>query len=331
MNASGPHGRRRVTRPTPTPSWHAPGRPARRLGPIATWPSTSTAASRPPWHGGCCGCWRRCSRCSWRSPCCPRPRATRWRRSSRAAACRSPPANGCTPGGTSSRRWTPASPSCSPTPRTPAASPNCAASRALAEIYGATMAPHCPLGPISLAASLQVAFATPNFLIQEQSLRMHYNAGTEFVDYLVDTGAVRRSGTGSGPADRARAGYRGERGGGAAGGRDRPRLAVAGVAVRRREPRGMVTFTELLRSARLVAIVRGHQPDAVRASVLTLFEAGVRLVEVSLTGRARPVGPGRPRAGRARGLPARRRHGTHRGRRAARARRRGALRGQPVA
>ncbi|HYS39039.1 MAG TPA: galactonate dehydratase, partial [Pseudonocardiaceae bacterium] len=58
---------------------------------------------------------------------------------------------------------------------------------ALAEVYGATMAPHCPLGPISLAASLQVAFATPNFLIQEQSLRMHYNAGTEFLDYLVDT------------------------------------------------------------------------------------------------------------------------------------------------
>ena len=58
---------------------------------------------------------------------------------------------------------------------------------ALAETYGATMAPHCPLGPISLAASLQVAFATPNFLIQEQSVRMHYNAGTEFVDYLVDT------------------------------------------------------------------------------------------------------------------------------------------------
>jgi galactonate dehydratase len=58
---------------------------------------------------------------------------------------------------------------------------------ALAEIYGASLAPHCPLGPISLAASLQVAFATPNFLIQEQSLRMHYNVGTEFTDYLVDS------------------------------------------------------------------------------------------------------------------------------------------------
>jgi 2-dehydro-3-deoxyphosphogluconate aldolase / (4S)-4-hydroxy-2-oxoglutarate aldolase len=48
----------------------------------------------------------------------------------------------------------------------------------------------------------------------------------------------------------------------------------------------MVNFTDLLRSSRLVAIVRGHSPDAVRASVLTLFEAGVRLVEVSLTGRS---------------------------------------------
>lgn len=57
----------------------------------------------------------------------------------------------------------------------------------LAEIYGAQLAPHCPLGPIALAASLQVAFATPNFLIQEQSLRMHYNVGTELVHYLVDT------------------------------------------------------------------------------------------------------------------------------------------------
>lgn len=31
----------------------------------------------------------------------------------------------------------------------------------LADAYGAQLAPHCPLGPIALAASLQVAFATP--------------------------------------------------------------------------------------------------------------------------------------------------------------------------
>jgi galactonate dehydratase len=62
---------------------------------------------------------------------------------------------------------------------------------ALAETYGALLAPHCPLGPISLAASLQVALATPNFLIQEQSIGIHYNGGTEMLDYLVDPAPLR--------------------------------------------------------------------------------------------------------------------------------------------
>jgi galactonate dehydratase len=57
---------------------------------------------------------------------------------------------------------------------------------AMAEVDDVTLAPHCPLGPIALAASLQVAFATPNFLIQEQSLGLHYNNGLELLDYLVD-------------------------------------------------------------------------------------------------------------------------------------------------
>jgi galactonate dehydratase len=38
----------------------------------------------------------------------------------------------------------------------------------LAEAYYATIAPHNPLGPISLAAGLQLAAAIPNFLCQEQ-------------------------------------------------------------------------------------------------------------------------------------------------------------------
>jgi galactonate dehydratase len=62
---------------------------------------------------------------------------------------------------------------------------------ALAEPFGALFAPHCPLGPIALAASLQVALATPNFLIQEQSLGLHYNGGTELLDYLVDPEPLR--------------------------------------------------------------------------------------------------------------------------------------------
>jgi galactonate dehydratase len=39
---------------------------------------------------------------------------------------------------------------------------------AMAECYYAAVAPHCPLGPIALAASLQFAACTPNFLVQEQ-------------------------------------------------------------------------------------------------------------------------------------------------------------------
>ena len=57
---------------------------------------------------------------------------------------------------------------------------------ALAETYDVQLAPHCPLGPIALAACLQVGFATPNYLIQEQSIGIHYNQGAEVLDYVVD-------------------------------------------------------------------------------------------------------------------------------------------------
>lgn len=56
----------------------------------------------------------------------------------------------------------------------------------LADTYGAQLAPHCPLGPIALAASLQIAFATPNFLIQEQSRGIHYNKDADLLSYVVD-------------------------------------------------------------------------------------------------------------------------------------------------
>jgi galactonate dehydratase len=57
---------------------------------------------------------------------------------------------------------------------------------AQAETHGVSIAPHSPLGPIALAASLQVDFASPNFLIQEQSRGIHYNDGWDVLDYLVD-------------------------------------------------------------------------------------------------------------------------------------------------
>jgi galactonate dehydratase len=58
---------------------------------------------------------------------------------------------------------------------------------ALAEVFDVQLAPHCPLGPIALAACLQVGFSTPNYLIQEQSIGIHYNKGAEVLDYVVDT------------------------------------------------------------------------------------------------------------------------------------------------
>lgn len=57
---------------------------------------------------------------------------------------------------------------------------------AAAETQGVAMAPHCPLGPIALAACLQLDLATPNTLIQETSLGIHYNSGSDIGDYLAD-------------------------------------------------------------------------------------------------------------------------------------------------
>lgn len=59
---------------------------------------------------------------------------------------------------------------------------------AMAEAFDVAVAPHCPLGPIALASSLQLDFCTPNAFIQEQSLGIHYNQGSDVLDYLVDPG-----------------------------------------------------------------------------------------------------------------------------------------------
>ncbi|MGI6790604.1 galactonate dehydratase [Aminivibrio sp.] len=62
---------------------------------------------------------------------------------------------------------------------------------AMAEAYDLAVAPHCPLGPIALAACLQLDFCTPNAFIQEQSLGIHYNQGTDLLDYLADPSVFR--------------------------------------------------------------------------------------------------------------------------------------------
>lgn len=57
---------------------------------------------------------------------------------------------------------------------------------AMAEAYDVALAPHCPLGPIALAACLQVDATCYNAFIQEQSLGIHYNERNDVLDYVSD-------------------------------------------------------------------------------------------------------------------------------------------------
>ena len=56
----------------------------------------------------------------------------------------------------------------------------------MAEAYDVALAPHCPLGPISFAAALQVDFTALNAVLQETSLNIHYNEEADLLDYLAN-------------------------------------------------------------------------------------------------------------------------------------------------
>ena len=60
----------------------------------------------------------------------------------------------------------------------------CVKIAAMAEAYDVALAPHCPLGPIALAACLHVDFVSWNAVLQEQSMGIHYNKGGELLDYV---------------------------------------------------------------------------------------------------------------------------------------------------
>jgi galactonate dehydratase len=57
---------------------------------------------------------------------------------------------------------------------------------AMAESYDVALAPHCPLGPVALAACLQLDAVCHNAVIQEQSLGIHYNQTNDLLDYVSD-------------------------------------------------------------------------------------------------------------------------------------------------
>ena len=58
----------------------------------------------------------------------------------------------------------------------------------MAEAYDIALAPHCPLGPIALAASFQIDAVCANFVIQEMSVGIHYNTkvGVDLRAYTKD-------------------------------------------------------------------------------------------------------------------------------------------------
>jgi len=60
-----------------------------------------------------------------------------------------------------------------------------------AEGYDIALAPHCPVGPIALAASLQIDAICHNAFIQEQSLGIHSNAAGDLFDYVRPEGSFR--------------------------------------------------------------------------------------------------------------------------------------------
>ena len=59
---------------------------------------------------------------------------------------------------------------------------------AMAEAYDAALAPHCPLGPISLAACLQIDACAPNALVQEQVL--HLPGRDDILGYVRDPSPI---------------------------------------------------------------------------------------------------------------------------------------------
>jgi galactonate dehydratase len=56
----------------------------------------------------------------------------------------------------------------------------------MAEAYDVAVAPHSPLGPLALAACLQIAASTPNHVLQEMSLGIHYNRGHDLLSFMTN-------------------------------------------------------------------------------------------------------------------------------------------------
>ena len=162
---------------------------------------------------------------------------------------------------------------------------------AMAEAYDVALAPHCPLGPIALAACLQIDAVCHNAFIQEQSLGIHYNQGSDLLDYLLDPSRIRLQGRLRGDPAGAGARDRDRRGRSWPSGRDRPPLAQPGLAARGRQLRRMVSGSRP---------VRVQRPTSVAGAAPRMTRAIIKCCPVSITLlRSRRLGvPSAPIRGR---------------------------------
>ena len=108
----------------------------------------------------------------------------------------------------------------------------------MAETYDISVAPHSAIGPLALAACLQVDFAIPNALIQEQGVGYTQpgldNGGADILDYLVDTSVFELASTATSRARPGRA---------SASRSTRPRSCATPIAARAGCPPGRRTPT----------------------------------------------------------------------------------------
>ena len=56
----------------------------------------------------------------------------------------------------------------------------------MAEAFDVAVAPHCPLGPLALGSCLQLTACTPNVVLQEMSIGIHYNQGHDLLSFCAN-------------------------------------------------------------------------------------------------------------------------------------------------
>ena len=225
----------------PAVSWAGDRRPARprcarRSVPTGTSHSTSTATGRRRWRGACVARSSRSTCSSSRSRCSPRT-STSSASSPRARRSRSQQVSACT------RRWDFADLVQSgvavlqPDVSQAGGISELRRIAALAETYDVTVAPHCPLGPVTLAASLQIDFATPNILDPGAG---HHLLRRRLPPLRQEPGGLRLPRRALGASHRARPRSRDRREGRRGDGRDRPRPQAADLVAHRRLVRGVL-------------------------------------------------------------------------------------------